>query len=312
MNRFNVDQEDAAGLAPRHVYYSLVLPMVVAKAARMLHAISVVENWWDVLLLQFGIKEKAEIRMRSFGSFMSTRSKIPSDVKTIFNFSRVNNSRKIGFTSLRDKVGLDSKGKTVYTKAIDFPAFVVEFDWKVHGNLDVMGKEVVDIGAYVCETALYYAIEGGAQHVYSYEPFPEIFKRAKKNLELNPRYAQKITLVNEAVSGKTGSVLIDNKTGSFTMVSSGKRSKNAGSLSRIKLTSLEQITKKFDLKNDSALKVDCEGGEYEIFGSSPKSVIRNFKSIHIEYHYGYSDLKHILEHMATMCGSQSHITTTKG
>ena len=41
--------------------------------------------------------------------------------------------------------------------------------------------------------------------------------------------------------------------------------------------------------------MDCEGAEYDIINGSDNKLLRLFKSIVIEYHYGYIDLKKKLE-----------------
>ncbi|WP_338604544.1 FkbM family methyltransferase [Sulfolobus tengchongensis] len=49
---------------------------------------------------------------------------------------------------------------------------------------DVHGKEVIDIGANVGDTALYFAING-AKRVYSFEPLLPAYKEALGDINLN-------------------------------------------------------------------------------------------------------------------------------
>ena len=44
-----------------------------------------------------------------------------------------------------------------------------------------------------------------------------------------------------------------------------------------------------------ALKMDCEGCEYEVLLAATDVVLRRFSHIQIEYHYGYKNLKDRLE-----------------
>ena len=46
--------------------------------------------------------------------------------------------------------------------------------------LDVSNKDVVDVGAALGDTAIYFALKG-AKHVYAFEPYPYSYNIAKKN-----------------------------------------------------------------------------------------------------------------------------------
>ena len=71
--------------------------------------------------------------------------------------------------------------------------------------LDVKGKDVVDVGANVGDTAIYFALKG-AKHVYAFEPYPYSYNIAKKNIKLN-HLEDRITLLNEGC-GRSGFVTI--------------------------------------------------------------------------------------------------------
>lgn len=40
-----------------------------------------------------------------------------------------------------------------------------------YGILDVKGRDVVDVGAYIGDTALYFRLKG-AKRIYAFEPYP--------------------------------------------------------------------------------------------------------------------------------------------
>src|SRR5438132_365773 len=71
-------------------------------------------------------------------------------------------------------------------------------------SIDVMGLDVVDIGANIGETAIFFASRGAA-HVYAYEPFPASHDTAVGNVALNGMEG-KITLARAAVAGRFGNV----------------------------------------------------------------------------------------------------------
>jgi len=147
--------------------------------------------------------------------------------------------------------------------------------------LDVKGKDVVDVGANIGDTAIYFALKG-AKRVYAFEPYPYLHNIAKKNIKLN-HLENKITLLNEGC-GKSGFVTIkeDENTG-------GTGIKNFGKGKKIRIESLDEIVKRFNLKH-AALKVDCEGCEYDLILNVSDETLQVFDQIIMEYHYGYINL----------------------
>lgn len=49
-----------------------------------------------------------------------------------------------------------------------------------------------------------------------------------------------------------------------------------------------------ELGHDLALKLDCEGGEYGILGSTSPGLLRRFSNVLLEYHYGLANLPALL------------------
>ncbi len=63
----------------------------------------------------------------------------------------------------------------------------------------------------------------------------------------------------------------------------------------MKVTTLNEIIKKFNIEYPAVLKIDCEGCEYVVLLKANDSDLRKFEQIQIEYHYGYLNLKEKLE-----------------
>ena len=84
------------------------------------------------------------------------------------------------------------------------------------------GDVVVDAGGCWGETALYFAQR--ADYVYCYECVPSNIAILRKNLELNPKLAQKISLVTKALYREPGGTLnfTDNGPGSRSAVEASK------------------------------------------------------------------------------------------
>lgn len=155
-------------------------------------------------------------------------------------------------------------------------------------SLPVKDKIVIDIGANIGDTAIYFALKG-AKKIIAIEPSPINHNFAKENIELN-KVDQKIELLLAGCSYKPGTTYLENDKGGSTFSLELNKKKGV----EIPLLTLEGILSKISEK-PTILKIDCEGCEYDIVLSSTKEILQNFTQIQIEYHYGYLNLKEKLE-----------------
>jgi len=208
----------------------------------------IVRNWADVVLFRMGLKKTLIIK------FIDGKSVYFKNMKEYFDFWK------------------SGECLPELLKVIDR-----QYKW-----LDVKNRDVVDIGANIGDTAIYFALKG-AKHVYAFEPYPYSYNIAKKNIRLN-HLEDKITLLNEGC-GKSGSIAIkeDYKNTVGTDLKSFKEGK------KIRIEGLDEIVKRFNLKH-AALKVDCEGCEYDLILNASDEALKAFDQIIIEYHYGYRNL----------------------
>ncbi len=159
---------------------------------------------------------------------------------------------------------------------------------EVYDFLKVKDKIVLDIGANIGDSSIYFALKG-AKKVIALEPFPKNNNAARKNIELN-HLSDKITLLTAGCSGKKGEILLDpNQEGA------GSATDFVANGIKIPLKTLEEIITEFEIPDDSIMKIDCEGCEVDVILSSNKNILKKFSQIEIEYHYGYKDLKEKLE-----------------
>jgi FkbM family methyltransferase len=161
--------------------------------------------------------------------------------------------------------------------------------------LNVEGKNVVDIGANIGDTAIYFSIKG-AKKVISLEPYPYTFDTAKLNVILSS-FKEKIFLVN-AGYGKDGRIKIDTN---FTPTI-GSDIKESLDGAGVEIYSLDTIMTKYNI-DSGILKIDCEGCEYNLLDEKNETLSR-FQMIQIEYHYGYEKLVDKLK----MCGFKTTYT----
>ena len=142
---------------------------------------------------------------------------------------------------------------------------------KEYEFLPVKDKVVIDIGANIGDSSIYF-VRNGASKVIAIEPDQKLFQFASKNVKLN-RFLERIELINgicvnaDAVSTRD---------------------------SDPSLVTLQGIIDKSGT-SPTILKVDCEGCEYDVILSASSATLLNFSHIQIEYHYGYENLKKKLE-----------------
>lgn len=142
------------------------------------------------------------------------------------------------------------------------------------------GDIVMDIGAHIGTFSIF--ASQYAKAVYSFEPVPENFHLLQENIQANQK--SNIISVNKAVSLASGKrdLFIDkeNRGGHSFYSDSDKKSANIVAQT-VSLTDFfaEQKIAKIDF-----LKIDCEGGEYDILFGCPKSALNIIDKISMEYH----------------------------
>jgi FkbM family methyltransferase len=158
-----------------------------------------------------------------------------------------------------------------------------------YAKLPVRGKTVIDIGANIGDTPIYFTLHG-ANRVIGIEPYPKNYELAIKNVLTN-EFSDKIMMILAGCSSKMDQIIIDPEYESNIE----SQLKNSTSGESIPLLTLEDILKKYNVENGSILKMDCEGCEYDVILHSSDEILKRFSHIQIEYHSGYKNLKEKLE-----------------
>ncbi|MDE1870081.1 MAG: hypothetical protein KGH71_03810 [Candidatus Micrarchaeota archaeon] len=94
------------------------------------------------------------------------------------------------------KLNLEYRGRSLKFLYNEWVAYPLEeiFIKEEYAALKVDGKRVVDIGASIGDTAVYFAVNG-AEGVVGYEPDPVRYQEAVKNIEIN-ELGERIKLIN--------------------------------------------------------------------------------------------------------------------
>ncbi|MGH9984670.1 MAG: FkbM family methyltransferase, partial [Nitrososphaeraceae archaeon] len=156
----------------------------------------------------------------------------------------------------------------------DFASIFMNKDYE---SLPLKDRVVVDIGANIADSAIYF-ITKAAKKVYAIEPNRFLYDLANENVNLNSM-SDRIQTVFAGCSSKTS---LDSYPPFLT---------------------LEHIVHHYGIDPDF-LKIDCEGCEYDIILNSSERVLQDFNYILVEYHYGYRKIKDKLE----KCGFQTKVS----
>ncbi len=141
---------------------------------------------------------------------------------------------------------------------------------------------IVDIGGYIGDFALYAAKNLDARRVVVCEPSPHNWALLEKNVARN-HYQDRIEMVNKAVTnGEDVMMNVDTPDRGQAMVSAYGESKPGRKL--IPGVTLARLVEEHGLTAIDLLKIDCEGGEYDILSNAPSEVLRRVRNIVFEYH----------------------------
>jgi len=249
----------------------------------------IVKNWIEVALFRIGLKKTLTIKFRDGKSaYFKNKKEYFEFWSSEFGQNELSKQIKTSYYKIKgNNIELRYQNKKLYFYHNRIGVINENFIEEQYKWLDVKDKDVVDVGANIGDSAIYFALRG-AKHVYAFEPYPYSYNIAKKNIKLN-HLEDKITLLNEGC-GKSGFVIIkeDYKNVSGTDLKNFKEGK------KIRIVSLDEIVKRFNLKH-AALKVDCEGCEYDLILNASDEALKAFDQIIMEYHYGYKNLVKRLE-----------------
>lgn len=150
------------------------------------------------------------------------------------------------------------------------------------------GDNVMDIGANIGVFSLFAVIKG-ANKIYSVEPYGPSVKQLRLNFKKNGLRPPEI--IQAAISDRKGTAkLYVGDIDSHSSIISNKDVKT--NFFRIKISTLENLLFKYKIDKIDFLKIDCEGGEGEIFKLNNPKVWLKINKISIEYHDNLSKMSH--------------------
>jgi FkbM family methyltransferase len=165
-----------------------------------------------------------------------------------------------------------------------------------YSALDVKGKTVLDIGAFLGETAVFFS-RNGAGRVIAVEPMAT-FEYIGRNMGIN-------NVTNATVTrGYVGTELpgID-----LSFINNGGSKIRAGK-DAVRHYTLKELIKEFAVEKGSVMKIDAEGGEYQFFAEASDEDLMQFSQIAAEIHWSPQNNKDMPAQRLYACGFDVHMT----
>ena len=134
-------------------------------------------------------------------------------------------------------------------------------------NIDLRGREVVDVGAFVGDSTLYFLYRGA-------------YEEMLYNLKLNG-LEHKVIAINAALGDSERTLRIPADISIDDTIGFNHLSTNTREGIEVKVITLEEVMK--HVKDPYLIKMDCKGCEYEVINHSFDALTK-FKYILLEYH----------------------------
>jgi methyltransferase, FkbM family len=159
------------------------------------------------------------------------------------------------------------------------------FEENVYNNINILNKDVVDIGANVGDSSIYFALKG-ARKVVGVEPLPSVYARAIENVRLN-HLEDKVFLINAALGSKSGKLKVPCNTSS--LASTGFSTLKSNGNCEVPIVTLSEVIEQ--ISEPYLLKMDCEGCEFDVILNDYEHV-RMFDKLIIEHHAKFTGIEY--------------------
>lgn len=169
-------------------------------------------------------------------------------------------------------------------------------DYERHGTLIQPGWTVIDIGAALGDFAVCVARRHPDSRVYAFEPSPESYVLLGENLARNG--VTNVTTFQQAVGAQAGPMRLNMAAGAAVKYSTASGGATQGAATggdmmvEVEGVTLDGVFATLGLDRCDFLKMDCEGGEYDILMHASAATLGKIRHICLEYHDGVTEYSH--------------------
>jgi FkbM family methyltransferase len=153
------------------------------------------------------------------------------------------------------------------------------------------GWTIIDVGAGIGDFSISLAARLPRSRVIALEPFPPSFQALTENIALNR--LENVAAFPYALGAASGPQRL--RAGAAEPGQSSTARVGRGVAERqeeVPGRSLAALLDELRIERCDALKMDCEGAEYEILMSSDDTTLRKIENLSLEYHDSYTQHEH--------------------
>ena len=242
------------------------------------------KNPFTALAFKFGLKKNCTVKFKNSDREVNLTS-VPILNKLMSTLSIVKKDKFDELIKYFEDIGNDTKflfiGNIKYYNVqnshfkkeneFDYNICLDEYFSDEWDMINFQNRFVIDIGANIADTALYFAKNGA--NVIGFEPVKHLYDLGIENISINPKLKNNITLINKAVGGKKGKISIEDNNSTKDYIDQN------GSYD-IEVITIKDVLNDYNFTPD-VLKMDCEGCEFEIILNEDLTM---FNDIIFEHH----------------------------
>jgi FkbM family methyltransferase len=174
-----------------------------------------------------------------------------------------------------------------------FESFVMEHYHCRRAGIKVRkGDVVIDGGACWGDASLYFARQ--AEHVFAYECVPSNFAIFKRNMDLNPGLASRITLIPKALWETSGATLFFSENGP------GSSAQEKATGLQVETQSIDDLAEERKLSHVDFIKMDIEGAETKALLGAEQTIRRHRPRLAISVYHNIKDYIRIPQWIADL------------
>lgn len=162
--------------------------------------------------------------------------------------------------------------ETILDRQYEKVSLPLEEDWTI-----------IDIGAALGDYSVWAATQTPRGRLIAVEPYPPSVNLLRANLEAN--HVKNVEVFAGAVAAGSGIARLAVDEGHVVQNSTANRAVSDRAVS-VETVSLGELLARYEIEHCDYLKMDCEGGEYEILFSTSEKTLARFDRICMEVHDG--------------------------
>ena len=228
------------------------------------------KNWFSVIFLLLYNKYPILIKKRNGNSIVAFNPGFVHLASTGLNFQYIKDEDKLSFTYKNNNLTFFG---SYYNND-----FADTYGFEIYGRLRVKNNVVIDIGANIGDTSIYFALNG-AKRVIAIEPSPYAFKNLIRNINSNS--VNNVLPINAGISSEIGVIKLKDEIRDVT----GVKALNQAEGLEIPVFTITTLLNRYKLYGENlVLKMDCEGCEFDSLINENSNTINMFSEIFMEYH----------------------------